>query len=97
MLPSGPDNDTGSNLIWELAWRDLQSDEYKDNAPVLKQEIMNAVGKNDTSSFSLCESQIMRETLWSRKELLLCGLEYLENGLRTGRRLTHPTRLSSQR
>lgn len=80
MLPSGPDNDTGSNLIWELAWRDLQSAEYKDNAPVLKQEIMNAVGKNDTSSFSLCESQIMRETLWSRKELLLCGLEYLENG-----------------
>ncbi|KAJ0289716.1 hypothetical protein Brms1b_000943 [Colletotrichum noveboracense] len=64
MLPSGPDNDTGSNLIWELAWRDLQSDEYKDNAPVLKQEIMNAVGKNDTSSFSLCESQIMRETLY---------------------------------
>ncbi|KAI8252103.1 hypothetical protein K4K58_008119 [Colletotrichum sp. SAR11_239] len=32
ILPSGPDIDTGSNPIWELAWKDLQSAEYKDNA-----------------------------------------------------------------
>ncbi|KAK2754098.1 hypothetical protein CKAH01_06036 [Colletotrichum kahawae] len=81
MLPPG--TDTGSNPIWELAWRDVQSPEYQaDNQSfTLKQEIMNAVSKNDTSFFALCESQIMRETLWSLKELLLCGdPEYLDNG-----------------
>ncbi|KAF4916113.1 hypothetical protein CGCF415_v001114 [Colletotrichum fructicola] len=91
ILPSGPDIDTGSNPIWELAWKDLQSAEYKDNALVLKQEIINAVSKDSTSFFSLCESQIMRETLWSLKELLLCGNpEYLENGCKDWEKIDPP-------
>ncbi|KAI8227119.1 hypothetical protein K4K57_008575 [Colletotrichum sp. SAR 10_99] len=75
ILPSGPDSDTGSNPIWELAWKDLQSAEYKDNASVLKQEIINAVSKDNTSL----------------KELLLCGNpEYLENGCKDWKKIDPP-------
>ncbi|KAF0330269.1 hypothetical protein RB213_013432 [Colletotrichum asianum] len=93
LLPSGPDIETASNPVWELAWRDVQSPEYQANNQsfTLKKGIIDAVNKNDTSFLSLCESQIMRETLWSLKELLLCGdPEYLENGCKDWEKIDSP-------
>lgn len=93
LLPSGPDIETASNPVWELAWRDVQSPEYQANNQsfTLKKGIIDAVNNNDTSFFSLCESQIMRETLWSLKELLLCGdPEYLETGCKDWEKIDSP-------
>ncbi|KAL0938368.1 uncharacterized protein CTRU02_204978 [Colletotrichum truncatum] len=75
--PDGRSIETDSNPILELAWKDMESSEYKASVEAIKEEIIDLMTSDgrlpDASFASLCESPTMLETLWKHPTLLLCG------------------------